>query len=101
MAAPGYNLDHHVGERLPSHPVVRARFATAHRQRRVQKQDPSACPGFEAPVTRRRHAATILQFLLDVHEGRWAPDPLDTEKQRPSAWPAPWYGSCPTITTFV
>ena len=27
--------------------------------------------------------------------------PLRTEKQSPWAWPGPWYGSWPRITTFV
>ena len=27
--------------------------------------------------------------------------PLFTEKQRPLACPAPWYGSCPSMTTFT
>ena len=52
-------------------------------------------------MARRRDAEVVAQLFVNVDERRREGTPSRTEKQRPCAWPEPWYGSCPRMTTRV
>ena len=94
--------DHLVGEGLPALALVRRGRVGAHGEGGVEQQHALVRPGVEAAVVGGVDAEIGLELLEDVLERRrQRRTPGGTEKHSPWAWPGPWYGSWPRITTFT